>query len=432
MGILVYRDRGAERDFVGRIDYERGSSASFRYDESYVARARAAGELGVSHRLPPDGEPYNADEIRPFFQGLLPEGVVLANLAEMYQVSRNDYLALLEQLGCESIGALTLVSEMADLADYEPHYDSLTAGAVDALRRDPVRAVTEATSATRLSLAGAQSKVAWRLPAGLDPSTAAIADWQIPRGTAPSTHIVKLARRGEERLAANEWACSELARGCGIEVATVAPLLDLPGAIAVERYDRLHIGAAGGEGEGVMRLHQEDFCQALGFPTYLKYQPEGGEGAYLAYCADLIDATCANPRAARIEFGKRLVFNIAVGNSDAHLKNSALLYNAAWTACDLAPLYDVTCIPLTGYSTQMPFVVGEHRRLADIDERDVMSIALDLGIGLGDFDEAVRQVVAGLESPKTLPADAALHAAADEILANAAQRIAVLKRYLGQ
>ena len=72
-----------------------------------------------------------------------------------------------------------------------------------------------------------------------------------------------------------------------------------------------------------MRLHQEDFCQALGFPPYLKYQPDSNEGDYVRFCSHLIDATCANPRDARIEFGMRLAFNFAVGNADAHLKNSA-------------------------------------------------------------------------------------------------------------
>ena len=426
MKMRVYRDRGLEKDLVGAIDFEPGSTASFSYDGAYLEKARSNGELGISERLPLSEAPYEAAEMAPFFHGLLPEGEVRDNLAQMYQVPRSDYLSMLWQLGCESIGALTFVSEGVEPDEYEPRYDELTAEVIEAIRANPVRAATLETSATRLSLSGAQSKVAWFLPEGLDPDTAEMKDWLVPRGTAASTHIVKIARKGEEMLAENERGCARLAIACGMAVARVSPLPDLPGAIAVERYDRTFLGAEGSR--RAARLHQEDFCQALGFPPYLKYQPESGEGEYLLYIADLIDSASLNPRSDRVEFAKRLVFNYAVGNSDAHLKNSSLLYNAEWTGRRLSPLYDVTCIPLTGYSTKMPFAIGAHRDLSEIDEHDIMSIALDMGVDLDDFDTAVRQVVDGLSSRNPyIGGD--LAEAMTRIAENAAPRIAVLERF---
>lgn len=429
MGILVYRDRDGERDLLGRIDYRSGRSASFQYDARYLERARALGELGISERLPLDSAAYGAEEFGAFFRGLLPEGGVYEGLIEMYQVARNDYLALLEQLGCESIGALTLLSENVDPSEYEPRYEALSRADIDEMLKDPMRAAVGASSSTRLSLAGAQSKVAWYLAGGWDPRAADLSDWLVPRGTAPSSHIVKLSRRGEERLALNEHACSLLAASCGIDVARTALLPALPGAIAVERYDREQARSDGAT--PLVRLHQEDFCQAIGFPPYLKYQPDSGEGDYLRYCSDLIDSACANPRADRIEYAKRLAFNYAVGNTDAHLKNSALLYDRTWTSRSLAPLYDVTCIPLTGYSTRMPFTVGEHRQLDEIAEGDIMTVAMDLDVDLSEFDVGVRQVVAGFESPRLPEWGGEVGGMVDEVIDNAAPRLAVLRRYLG-
>ena len=429
MKLHVYRDREGKNDLVGAIDFERGASASFAYDHDYLKEARANGELGISERLPLSEEPYAADEMGSFFRGLLPEGEVYGNLAQMYQVPRSDYLSVLEQLGCESIGALTFVSENVDPSEYDPRYDALSSSVIEAIRENPVRAATMETSSTRLSLSGAQSKVAWFLPEGSDPRTADSKDWLVPRGTAPSTHIVKIARKGEEQLALNECACAQLADACGISVARVFPMPDLPGTIAVERYDRVFLET--GEARRLVRLHQEDFCQALGFSPYLKYQPESGEGDYLVFIADLIDATSSNPRADRIEFAKRLAFNYAVGNSDAHLKNSSLLYNPEWTARRLAPLYDVTCIPLTGYSTKMPFTIGEHRELSEIDERDILSIALDMDISLDDWDTAIRQVIDGLSSRESLATDDDLAETKARIADNAKPRINVLERFLG-
>ena len=78
------------------------------------------------------------------------------------------------------------------------------------MREDAERAVTEMTDELRLSLSGAQSKVAWYLPEEVDARDAALSDWKLPLGTAPSSHIVKVARRGREELAYNEFVCMEI------------------------------------------------------------------------------------------------------------------------------------------------------------------------------------------------------------------------------
>lgn len=430
MGILVYRDRNGHPEFVGRIDYRRGERGTFSYDEAYVRRAVQAEELGISVMLPLDAAPYSSAEFGPFFEGLLPEGEVLANLASLYQVPRSDYLALLEQMGCESIGALTFVSEGVDPREYEPRYEQVESKTLNEMIENPVRMATLAASSTRLSLAGAQYKVAWFLSKDADARSASAKDWMIPRGTAPSTHIIKISRRGEEEIALNELACALLARACGFEVAEVHELAEVPGAISVARYDRVRVEVDGAD--AVVRLHQEDFCQALGLAPFFKYQPQGVEANYPYMAADLIESASANPQDDLLEFSKRMVFNYVIGNSDAHFKNFSLLYNRAWTARRLAPLYDVTCIPLTGYSTAMPFDIGDHRALEDIDERDFTLLAADMDVSLGRFSEEVSRLVTTLEAPSLEYLDSRVENMVGRILENSAPRLKVVRDFLGR
>lgn len=428
MGIVIYRDSAQGKRLLGRIDHVVGDSAVFQYDEDYLAQALAAGELGVSELLPLRSNSYDPSEFGSFFRGLLPEGDTLEDLAHLYQIPRNDYLSLLEQLGCESIGALTFVSEKVDPDEYLPKYDHLAQDRIESLKTSPVRGVVQETSETRLSLSGAQSKIAWFLPEEKDAKTATLDDWLIPKGTAPSTHIIKIARKGEEDIAFNELACSKLSEACGFPTAKVTSVPEIDGAIAIERYDRIWV-----ENDGekrLLRLHQEDFCQALGLAPYQKYQPDGTEGDYLCKVARLLESTSSNPIIDKQEFAKRTLFNYVIGNSDAHLKNSSLIYNARWTSRALAPMYDLTCIPLTGYSTKMPFDIGKRRLLSEIDDKDLMSIPLDLDIPLDAFDELAIEVLTALEYYDIRSEEEEVAKMMQRILMDARSRIETVKRYL--
>lgn len=432
MGILVYRDRDGARDFVGRIDYTDGEHGTFAYDARYIEKALSAGELGISELLPLDMAPYATEEFGPFFRGLLPEGEIYGNLANLYQVPRSHYLAILEQMGCECIGALTFVSEEVDLSEYEPRYERVSSQLAKDMATDPTRLATLTASMTRLSLSGAQSKIAWFLPREIDAEDALCDGWFTPLGTAPSTHIVKISRAGEEEIALNELACALLSEACGIETARTWALPEVSGAIVIERYDRVwdddNVDKTNGT---IVRLHQEDFCQALGLAPYFKYQPQHVSASYPAMMAHLLEAVSANPREDKIELLKRLVFCYAVGDSDAHLKNFSLLYNRKWTMRTLAPLYDVTCIPLTGYSTVMPFDIGEHRVMSDVDEHDMMSLATDFGIGQAAFGAVIEDVYRALEAPSLGSRFDGVEEMVERILDDSSRRIDILRGLLG-
>lgn len=424
MRLEVYRDSREGMELVGAFA-STDFGIRFFYDVRYVQRGEEKGEFGVSESMPLDFGYYEPQEYAPFFQGLLPEGVVLANLAERYQVPRNDFLAFFEKLGCESIGALTFVAERSRLTDFKPSYAPLENSVVEQLREDAERAVTEMTDELRLSLSGVQSKVAWYLPEEIDARDAALSDWKLPLGTAPSSHIVKVARRGREELAYNEFVCMEIAQRCGFATSDVALIPEIPGAIAVKRYDRVPLD----EG-GLLRLHQEDFCQARGLPLYLKYADAHPGVSYVQVIAKLIDAVSESPAQDRVEMARRLLFHYLIGNSDNHLKNYAFLYSEDWRHRALAPLYDLTCIPLTGYSTKMAFALGSHRELSGITADDLARMAEDMRVSLKAVKEEARLLVERFEAvdPASF-VEFDIQATAKRVMENAAPRLAVLKSF---
>lgn len=418
MQLQIFKDTINGTELLGSLSYE-NNIGTFKYDKTYTEKALHNKELGISITLPISIKEYTKKEFDPYFSGLLPEGETYYNLANIYQIPNHEYLYILNKLGCECIGALTFVSEESEKTEYIPHYVSLNNKIINEIKSNPVRAMTLNASNTRLSLSGAQSKTAWYLPHNIKMSNAKITDWKIPYGTAPSTHIIKVFRPGEEDIAQNEIACSRLANKCGLETYEVDQINELPGAIATKRYDRILR-----DDNTVMRLHQEDFCQALGLPPYMKYQPSSSDVSYLSMIADLLDITSPNPIADKAEMAKRVVFNYLIGNTDAHLKNYSFLYNKEWTSRKLAPMYDLTCIPLTGYSQNMPFKIGDHVHLDEIDEKDIMSIATDLDTSLSVFDNKINEILDGLSKNNNITAYE------EKILDNASPRIKIVEKYL--
>lgn len=113
------------------------------------------------------------------------------HIALAYQVPRTAWAAIIGKLGCESIGALTFVGKDKNEAVGESRFVPLTQTTVEELMSSPAKAAATAACDARLSLAGAQSKVAWTLPEELSAKAADVRDWLIPTGMAPSSHIVR-------------------------------------------------------------------------------------------------------------------------------------------------------------------------------------------------------------------------------------------------
>jgi serine/threonine-protein kinase HipA len=164
----------------------------------------------------------------------------------------------------------------------------------------------------------------------------------VPLGVAPSTHILKPAVERFAGVVFNEALCMKLAAASGLSAAAVETR-NVHGVeyLSVERYDRIRRPADGGQFE-LDRLHQEDFCQAQGIVPETKYQKEGGPS--LRQCFALVREVSSAPVLDLPRLLDAVIYNLLVGNNDAHGKNFSLLYHGAGTAeqtIRLAPLYDI-------------------------------------------------------------------------------------------
>lgn len=309
---------------AGELKQDDDASLTFTYNSDYLA----TDPMALSVSLPLQEEPFNDRVVRPFFSGLLPDENARRRLAAALGISSNNAFGLLEIIGGECAGALTLLPHGATPAvstteDDEPLDEKRLEEILSLLRQRPLLG---GEAGVRLSLAGAQDKLA-----------VAIVEGQVtlPRGGRPTTHILKPFIDGLDGTVENEVFCMKLARRLDLDAPRVSK--GVAGKIdyfLVERYDRImHPDGR------IERVHQEDFCQALSVPPELKYEEEGGPG--VSQCLQLIRRTTGSPAAETLRFQRMLMFHYLIGNADAHAKNYALLYRSQ--VPDLAPIYDVVC-----------------------------------------------------------------------------------------
>lgn len=314
-----------DRERVGSLDRDESGALRFTYESDYLA---GPAPRAISFSMPLQEAPYADRLARPFFSGLLPDEGARQRLAGALGISADNPFGLLEAIGGECAGALSLypageAPATADDAGIEMLSEARLEELIGRLRERPLLGGEEGV---RFSLAGAQDKLAVCVDGH---------DIGLRKGGRPTTHILKPGIDSLEGTVENELFCLKLAARMKLPVAAVET--GRAGAtpfLLVTRYDRTL--AADGT---VARLHQEDFCQALGVPPELKYEDEGGPG--VSQSLGLIDRATARPAAERLAFIRSLIFHYLVGNADAHGKNFALLYRNATP--DLAPLYDVVC-----------------------------------------------------------------------------------------
>lgn len=310
---------------AGVFSQEDGGALSFAYDAGYLEGSRSS---AISFSMPLQEAAYGDRIVRPFFSGLLPDEGARQRLSGALGISSGNTFGLLEVIGGECAGALSLYpAGEAPLSSDDDGVEFLSTERLEEilgkLRERPLLGGEEGV---RLSLAGAQDKLA----VCVEGESIGLA-----KGGRPTTHILKPFIQALDGTVENELFCLRLAARLRLPVPNVE--MRRGGAIPfllVERYDR-----ARHEDGTITRLHQEDFCQALSVPPELKYEAEGGPGTEASLA--LIGRATARPAADRLGFIRMLILHYLVGNADAHGKNYALLYSGGIP--DLAPLYDVLC-----------------------------------------------------------------------------------------
>ncbi len=202
---------------------------------------------------------------------------------------------------------------------------------------------------------------------------------------APTTHIVKPEPERFPGLVDNEAFSMSLARAVGLPAAAVSKRFSIGGSpyLLVQRFDR-DLTA-----EPIRRLHQEDFCQALGRPSSEKYQAEGGPG--VAEAVELLRSASSVPARDLPTFWRALVFNWLIGNCDAHAKNFSLLYDSH--SPTLAPLYDLVSTDVyPELTTRLAMSIDGAAGLRDVDPRAWDVLAEQTGYSLRFTRAAAREL----------------------------------------
>lgn len=338
LAVWLYGER------VAVIDHERD-----RPRLTYTEEALSLYPLGtplLSLSLPVTSRRYTQGIVRPFLDGLLPEGESRKSIARDVHVSERDTYGLIRALGRDCAGAV-VIQPADDPPPPQPTTASaerLSADQIETLVRNLKSAPLGVGGRVRISLAGVQEKlVLTRMPDG---------SWGRPVDGTPSTHILKPEIAAFPNTVENEAFSMRVAKHLGLDVATVetTEVADRK-LIVVERYDR-RVAADG----SVERIHQEDFCQATGVAPEAKYEEDGGPS--LIRIAGILQAFAAPDSLERLL--QTVTVNALIGNGDAHAKNFSLLHHANG-ALALTPLYDLMCTLCYGDDQLAMYVDNVHR-----------------------------------------------------------------------
>lgn len=347
---------------VGSLTVDRHGDTQFLYDEQWLGQPDAR---PISQSLPLRADAFMRRESLPFFEGLLPEATQRERVAAALGVSKDNPFKLLEELGGDVAGALSLWPEGVEPpADRGPTPASMTESQLAIqIGRLPERPLLAGEGKARLSLAGAQAKL---------PLVKEKGKLRLTALGEPSTHILKPPIERFEGTTENEAFVMRLAAAIGLSAAPVE-IGSAEGKLflLVERYDRASI-----EGK-TRRIHQEDFCQALGILSSRKYASEGGPG--FRECFVLLRKSATRPAVEVLKLLDAAIFNLLAGNADAHGKNYSLLYEENETR--LAPLYDLLAtIIYPGPDDRLAMKIGGKGKLEEIQARHLERFAVSIGM----------------------------------------------------
>jgi serine/threonine-protein kinase HipA len=340
---------------IGRLRRQASGAIDFQYDPDWLLWEHA---LPVSLSLPLREDRYTGDPVIAVFDNLLPDNEpIRRRIAERVHADGYDAYSLLTKVGRDCVGALQFLPDgvepgPAGVVEGRPASEDYIAAKIGDLAATPLG--VDEDEEFRISLAGAQEKTAflfWK------------DQWHVPHGTTPTTHIIK-PQIGKlpngidlSRSAENEYLCLKLTAAFGLPSANVA-MADFKDSrvLVVERFDRVWT-----KDNRLLRLPQEDCCQALSVPPPRKYESDGGPG--ITAVLDLLKGS-DDPDADRRLFLKAQIMFWLLGATDGHAKNFSIFLHPGGRF-RLTPLYDVM-------SAQPALDAGQLRR-------NKMKLALAVG-----------------------------------------------------
>lgn len=386
---------------VGRWTIPARGDMELRYDETWV-RSEFGRPLSLSLPFNPHNGVVKGDAVEHYFDNLLPDSnAIRKRVAARFKTGSVDAFDLLHAIGRDCVGAVQLLDEdetptAVDRIEAVPVDDESIErhllGVVNPDRFDPS---VDSDDDFRISLAGAQEKDAYLWWNGA---------WHKPRGTTPTTHIFKLplgligGRRADFSTSVdNEWLCLKLLKAYGLPTAdaTIATFGEQR-VLVVERFDRRV--SAGGR---LLRLPQEDFCQATGTSPLVKYENEGGPG--LAKMFSLLQHSARANEDMRTLMASQVLFWL-LRAPDGHAKNFSI-HLLAGGAFQLTNMYDVmSAYPILGKgpnqwsSRDVKLAMAllsknRHYAMATIQRRHFNSTAKQVGYGQ-DAESVIQELIA--------------------------------------
>lgn len=295
------------------------------------------------------------DSLKRFLANLLPEGKWLEELSITSQISKSNIFGLIAAIGKETTGSLTFeLSGPSPIQSVTSFREISQTELTERINGRRNKSISIWDGKPRLSVAGVQDK----LPILITPD----GRMGFGEGELASTHILKFGKTPEMHLVINEYLCMELARMVGLPTAEVELARMGEPVLVVKRFDRQWGGT-----NLVNRLHLIDGCQMLDLPPTFKYERPFGKGGHASHIRSgatlpaLFEACkhCRVPAAAIRDMVNWVLFQLLIGNSDAHAKNISFFVGPG--GIDVAPAYDLVCLDMYGekYDRELAMAIGD-------------------------------------------------------------------------
>ncbi|WP_404401675.1 HipA domain-containing protein [Idiomarina seosinensis] len=368
---------GAQR--VGDVIFQKPGTCQLHYDQSWQQQG-----FSLSPHLPFD-QPCRALATTNFIRNLFPEGGAFETLLATEHLSKNNLYGILATIGADTAGALTFAQEQVQQQSESALRQVNQYEIIERLRHNRSLAVWD--DKYRLSLAGVQNK--------LNVLCRADGSLYLADGQYASTHILKFASEQYPSIVLNEYYCMRLARAVGLPTAEVEiQHFGVYPALLVKRFDRQVTE------HKVAKRHVIDGCQALNMSPDYKYEQNFGSGRDVAAIRDGVSikklyqflAITSVPALARQQLIDWVLFNIIIGNSDAHGKNVSFYYGKEGPR--LTPFYDMVSVGFEALQndsldTSLAMAIGDNFNQDQLTAYDLLSMADELGI---NFDYLKRRI----------------------------------------
>jgi len=349
---------------VGKLTIDKDENYHFEYDKNWIEKGFA-----ISPHLAFNST-YSSSTIKRFLENLIPEGEGLEEIATFARISKNNTFAMMQTIGYDTAGALMFGE------NNEPNQaifrEILPKELSDRIEQLESQSIAIWDKKVRLSLAGVQAK----LPVIIKDEKIGLGN-----GTLSSTHIMKFQTKKHLNIVINELFCMTLAKKIGLKVANVE-LKRFKGypTLLIERFDRVY------KDNFVERLHIIDACQMLNLPPSYKYEQNFGNLRDVAHIREgasfkkLFFATkkCSVPAVSQLELINWAMFNLIIGNSDAHGKNFSFFVDRQ--GIKPTPFYDILCVMMYDFDHNLAMAYGDEFNPNEVLAYQLREFADDVGV----------------------------------------------------